>query len=71
MNKSYDVYMCRERKQVFRVPINNYAPLGDKFGYIPPMQQMFDASLEAEGYRGAFVFVIIIILVVTMFALLY
>ena len=42
MNKSYDVYLCREPEQVFRVPINNYAPLGDTFGYIPPMQQMMD-----------------------------
>lgn len=33
MNKSYDVYMCREKKQVFRVPINKYTPLGEPIYY--------------------------------------
>lgn len=45
MNKSYDVYMCREKKQAFRVPINNYVPLGCWPEYPKPANELTDLMI--------------------------
>lgn len=52
MNKSYDVYMCRERKQTFIAPINNYIPLGCWPEYPKPKQNYFNSVAKSAANKS-------------------